>query len=44
MIELKNVSLQYENGTTALYDINLDVRTARWLILLGPPVQEKAPF
>ena len=35
MIELKNVSLQYENGTTALYDINLDVKDGEMAYIVG---------
>ncbi len=35
MIELKDVSLKYENGTTALYDINLNVRSGEMAYIVG---------
>ncbi len=35
MIELKDVSLQYENGTTALYDINLTVKSGEMAYIVG---------
>ena len=35
MIELTNVSLQYENGTTALHDINLSVKEGEMAYIVG---------
>ncbi len=35
MIELKNVSLKYENGTTALHDINLSVKSGEMAYIVG---------
>lgn len=35
MIELKDVSLKYENGTTALYDINLSVKDGEMAYIVG---------
>lgn len=35
MIELKNVSLKYENGTTALHDINLTVKDGEMAYIVG---------
>ena len=35
MIELKNVSLKYDNGTTALHDINLSVKDGEMAYIVG---------
>ena len=35
MIELNDVSLQYENGTTALHDINLHIEDGEMAYIVG---------
>ncbi|MCG3056313.1 ATP-binding cassette domain-containing protein, partial [Escherichia coli] len=36
MITFKNVSKQYEDGTTAVKDINLEIRQGEFFVLIGP--------
>lgn len=36
MIEIKNVSKQYKNGTHALYNINLTVKDREFVYIVGP--------
>lgn len=36
MIEFKNVSKTYKNGTHALYDINLQIRDGEFVYIIGP--------
>ncbi len=36
MIEFKNVSKTYKNGTHALYDINLEVKDGEFVYIIGP--------
>lgn len=36
MIELKNVSKKYKNGTNALYDVNLKVEDGEFVYIMGP--------
>ncbi len=35
MIELKNVSLKYDNGTTALHDVNLSIQDGEMAYIVG---------
>lgn len=35
MIELKNISLKYENGTNALHDINLSIKSGEMAYIVG---------
>ena len=36
MIQLKNVSKTYKNGTHALYDVNLDIDAGEFVYIIGP--------
>lgn len=36
MIEFKNVSKRYKNGTNALYDVNLTVNDGEFVYIMGP--------
>ena len=36
MIEIKNVSQTYKNGTHALYDVNLEVNDGEFAYIIGP--------
>ena len=36
MIEFKNVSKKYKNGTNALYDVNLTVNDGEFVYIMGP--------
>jgi osmoprotectant transport system ATP-binding protein len=36
LITFKNVSKQYEDGTTAVKDINLEIRQGEFFVLIGP--------
>lgn len=36
MIEFKNVSKRYKNGTNALYDVNLTVQDGEFVYIMGP--------
>ena len=44
MIHMKNVSKEYENGSVALHDINVDIEPGEFVFIVGPSGAGKSTF